>query len=171
MIRSLVAETHSKDKRITALDANQRVQSRLFKETSSSYDKKIEECESRIFNLQAQDESRIRNLEAKIRRLEQSSQQQLDAKDQVIHTHNYIRTLLHKQHTHTSHCNRWFDPWLPRPNPRTRGLQPWMIIKGCKHDCLKRPRRQIRTIFKDLRTNLPIKSNRSADSGPSLCFR
>ena len=71
------------------MDANQRVQSRLFKETSSSYDKKIEECESRIFNLQAQDESRIRNLEAKIRRLDQSTQQQLDAKDQVIHTHNY----------------------------------------------------------------------------------
>ena len=59
-------------------------QREIFQKTSLSYKEKSKECESRIHNL-----------EAKILKLKESTQQKLDDKDQVIYTPNYIQTFLH----------------------------------------------------------------------------
>ena len=75
-----------------ALVEDQREQARRCEETSLSNEKRHKRCESRIRHLQTQ-----------FRRLHESTDQTLDEKQQVVQTHINIQTLLHKQHTYTSH--------------------------------------------------------------------
>ena len=65
---------------------------RRFKEASLTHEKAIEGYESQTHHLKRD-----------ARRLQESARQTCDAKQRVSHTHIYIQTLLHKQHTQTSH--------------------------------------------------------------------
>ena len=99
MIDSFVEESKVKDARIQAKDAriqalrvDKAAQTRLFKEASLAHEKVIKEYESQIHYLKRD-----------ARRFQESADQALVEKQRVSHTHIYIQTLLHKQHTQTSH--------------------------------------------------------------------
>jgi ribosomal protein S30 len=93
VIKAFTKEVKTKDETIKILEAENTAQARNLKETSLSHAKELKGYESRI-----------RNLETYIRRLDESKEQTLDAKDQVVHTHIYIQTLLHKTQSYLTRC-------------------------------------------------------------------
>jgi hypothetical protein len=114
-------------------------QKHSLKEISSSHQKQINSYQSRIHILKMQ-----------TRRLHESTHKKIDEQDRVIHTHIYIQTLLHKQHTHTSHDVRRLQPWFRKAWTRMRRWKPWWRIRGSKHGVVKRPRCQMRNGTKDV---------------------
>ena len=74
------------------MEENEMAQARLFKETSSAHGRAIKGHQSQIHYLKRD-----------ARRFQEWADQALVEKQRVSHTHIYIQTLLHKQHTQTSH--------------------------------------------------------------------
>jgi hypothetical protein len=85
VIKAFTKEAKTKDETIKILEAKNTAQARNLKETSLSHAKELKGSGSRI-----------RSLESNIRRIVKLKQHTLDEKKQVIHTHIYIQTLLHK---------------------------------------------------------------------------